>query len=197
MRRSPPRFSPQRDLRRHRPSCRRARGSTRVRSRKHPTTTPHPTEDFIACAGAALLAWETLPALYPTVERPPLTSVVRFGVRFAHRSSARIASLINLCWHPFARSVAAAAPATGLMRSGVRFASPYRDVAPPALPGTAASERGRPFGRGFVVRGHSLHLRHGTASASSLAPTLRSVSRLRPLLFKPVPYPPTCTVWLP
>jgi hypothetical protein len=133
-----------------------------VESKEAPHYTPTPHEDLrslavgsparhsicsarFPVAGAALLAWETLPALYPTVERPPLTSVVRFGVRFAHRSSARIASLINLCWHPFARSVAAAAPATGLMRSGVRFASPYRDVAPPALPDTAVSERGHLF----------------------------------------------------
>jgi hypothetical protein len=129
--------SPQRDLRRPRPSCRRARGS---RNRKHPATPPHPTRTHtryavgsparhsicsarFPVAGAALLAWETLPALYPTVEHPPLTSVVRFGVRFAHRSSARIAWLINLCWHPFARSVAAAAPATGFMslRGSLRF----------------------------------------------------------------------------
>ena len=140
--------------------------------RKHPIHPNHPTEDLtlvqpcsratcwrfasahasrpltlfslhsLSCAGGWVLVWETLPALHPTVERPPLTSVVRFGVRFAHRPSAHIASLINLCWHPFTRPVASPAP-----RHRV-YVGPAASVSPD----TAASVRSHLYHEGDLPR---------------------------------------------
>lgn len=88
-----------------------------------------------ASAGGALSRVGTLPALHPTVERPPLTSVVRFGgsLRSPALRSHRVRSILAL--------------ASLLLGHWLRHPQHWFDVAnrgvvhPPPRPIQAASER--------------------------------------------------------